>query len=193
MTGMTAITVQRFVDTYAPDAGVRKPGEAFLSYARDNAPHELVELWTEHGLGFYGEQRIAVVDPSVWSPVLQAWLGDARSVPFAVTSFGHVYHVEGDGQVQCLDPHFLSNTFVAPDVVGFFNDHLPSNSSHLADLEGPRGGARTKFGELAEGEIYYFTPPLSLGGRVAPDTLDKGAGVEHLLHIHRETATQRQG
>lgn len=191
MSHMT-ITVQRFVDTYAPDADVRVPGRAFLAYAAANAPAELVELWTEHGIGFYGQQRLALVDPAVWSPVLQRWLGsDVKSIPFAVTSFGHVYHVEGDGPVQCLDPHFVSNTFVAPDVVGFFNDHLPSPTSHLADLEGPRGGGRAKFGDLAENEIYCFDPPLSLGGQVGPDSLAKANGLDKLVEIHEATAARR--
>ena len=186
------ITVQRFLDSYAPDPDVRVPGRAFLEYAAANAPAELVELWTRHGLGFYGQQRLALVDPAQWSPVLQRWLGsDVRSFPFAVTSFGHVYHVEGDGPVQCLDPHFLTNNFVAPDVVGFFHDHLPSPQSHLSDLEGPRGGARAKFGDLAEGEIYCFDPPLSLGGQVAPDALAKAAGIEKLIEIHEQTAARR--
>ena len=187
-----SIAVQRFVDTYAPDSDVAVPGRAFLEYAAGHAPQELVELWTAHGLGFYGEQRIALVDPAEWTPVLQRWLGsDVRSIPFAVTSFGHVYHVEGDGPVQCLDPHFVTNNFVAPDVVGFFNDHLPSSSSHLADLEGPRGGARSQFGELDEGQIYCFNPPLSLGGHVGPDTLDLADGIAKLTEIHEGTAANR--
>lgn len=187
-----SITVQRFIDNYAPDSDVQVPGRPFVEYAEQNAPAELVELWSTHGLGFYGEQRIALVDPSQWTPVLQRWLGsDLRSVPFAVTSFGHVYHVEGDGPVQCLDPHFVTNSYVAPDVVGFFNDHLPSATSHLADLEGPRGGARDKFGDLEPGQIYCFNPPLSLGGHVGPDTLDRADGVAKLLEIHQSTAAQR--
>lgn len=192
MSHQGTIVVQRFVDTYAPDGDVQVPSAAFLEYAAQHAPAELVELWSTHGLGFYGQQRLALVDPSAWTPVLQRWLGsDVRSIPFAVTSFGHVYHVEGDGPVQCLDPHFVSNTYVAPDVVGFFNDHLTTSGSHLADLEGPRGGARSKFGDLEAGEIYCFNPPLSLGGTVGPDSLDKADGVAKLVEIHEGTAAQR--
>lgn len=187
------ITVQRFVDTFAPDADVQVPGQAFLEYAHGHAPAELVELWSTHGLGFYGQQRLALIDPGEWMSVLQRWLGnDVRSIPFAVTSFGHVYHVEGDGPVQCLDPHFVTNNYVAPDVVGFFNDHLPSAQSHLSDLEGPRGGARAKFGDLQPGEIYCFTPPLSLGGTVGPDSLDHALGVTKLIEIHQGTAAARR-
>lgn len=177
-----------FVQRFAPDRDVVVPSQDFLAYARDHAPSALVALWAQHGIGFYGEQRIAVVDPGEWTETLQAWLGpDVRSIPFGVTSFGHVYHYDNPGgrdRIQCLDPHFGTNTVVGDDLVAFFNEHLTGPQSHLADLEGPRGGARNKLGPLVEGETYFFEPILALGGQVSPESLAKGDGRAHLQMIH---------
>lgn len=186
------IALAAFVAALPPDPDVEVPDEAFLTYAEGLVPHELVQLWRTHGLGFYGQQRLAIVDPGVWLPALQAWFGSGvTSVPIAVSSFGHLYHVLPDGTVECLDPHFQVNAVVAPDVVTFFNDHLPGPTSHLADLAGPRDGARAKLGPLVAGETYYFTPALVDGGQVSPESLDKGDGVAQLIAIHASAARQR--
>lgn len=178
--------VDRFVERFAPGADVAVPDEVFVDYARDHAPRELVHLWSAYGLGFYGEQRLAVVDPSDWVGVLQEWLGSGvHTIPFAVTSFGHVYHCDIHGVVQCLDPHFQRNEIVARDIDTFFGEHLLGSGSHLNDLEGPRGGARQRFGELQEGECYFFEPPLALGGQVRPDHLAKGEGASYVAGVHR--------
>ncbi len=195
MTGTDGIAVQRFVDVYPPGPDVEVPTRPFLEYAEQHAPATLVELWRAHGLGFYGDRRIALVDPADWSPVLQTWFGpQATSFPFAVTSFGHVYHydrAEGRDRIQCLDPHFQTNAVIPGDLVSFFTGHLPGPTSHLSDLEGPRGGALDKLGELRLGEIYCFTPILALGGQVRPDCLDKADGVRHLQDIHRQVRAQK--
>ena len=139
------------------------------------------------------QQELQLVDPAVWTPVLQEWFGvGVASIPFAVTSFGHVYHLDEDGRVQCLDPHFLTNLVVAESADEFFAEHLVGPSSHLADLRGPHQGARTKLGLLGEGELYSFTPMLPLGGTVSPEALTKGDGVQHALLTHRMVREQRQ-
>lgn len=177
-----------FLQQFGPDPDVVTPSPEFLSYAESKVPQALVQLWRDQGLGFYGEQRIAIVDPGEWMGTLQTWLGaDVASIPFAVTSFGHVYHYDSAGgrdRIQCLDPHFGTNVVIGHDLVAFFNEHLPGPQSHLTDLEGPRGGARAKLGPLAEGETYFFEPILALGGQVSPDSLAKGDGRAHLEMIH---------
>ena len=184
--------VDRFVERYAPDADARVPEPVFLDYAHEHAPAELIHLWGAYGIGFYGAQRLAIVDPGRWLPALEAWLGaGVESLPFAVTSFGHVYHVGPDGAVQCLDPHFQSNEVVAADLDSFFGDHLLGDASHLADLEGPRGGGRHKFGELHPGECYYFEPPIALGGQVRPDHLAKGDGAAYVEQVHRDILAEQ--
>ncbi|AKU17374.1 T6SS immunity protein Tdi1 domain-containing protein [Luteipulveratus mongoliensis] len=189
--------LQGFVTALPPDADVARPSQEFLSYAEGRVPGALIGLWRDRGIGFYGEQRVAIVDPGQWIGVLQTWLGSGvRSVPVAVTSFGHIYHydkADGQDRIQCLDPHFQSNTVVTRDVNEFFNGHLAGGTSHVADLEGPRGGARQKLGPLAEGEIYYFNPMLALGGTVSPDSLAKGNGVEHLRQIHQMVGQAHRG
>ena len=96
----------------------------------------------------------------------------------------------GRDRIQCLDPHFRANSVVPGDLVAFFNDHLPGPSSHLRDLEGPRGGARDALGELSRGEIYYFAQPIGLGGQVRPDNFAKGNGPSHLRQIHEQLRAQ---
>lgn len=182
--------LEPFVQQYQPDPDATRPGAEFLRYAQQYAPASLVQLWDRHGLGFYGGQRLAVVDPGEWMHVLQVWLGeDVQSYPIAVTSFGHVYHLDADPdseRVQCLDPHFQTNTVVARDLDEFFNVHLLGSDSHIADLEGPRGGARSKLGKLEEDEIYAFDPILALGGSVSPDSLVKREGPDHLVEIYQK-------
>lgn len=183
-----------FVESFVPDADVVIPGEPFLDYGREHAPAVLNRLWAEHGVGFYGQQRIAIIDPGEWMSVLRTWLGeDVTSFPFAVTSFGHLYHydqVDGRDRVQCLDPHFQTNTVVADDLGAFFDEHLPGQDSHVTDLEGPRGGALSILGPLESGEIYFFDPILALGGQVSPGHLAKGNGPEHLRTIHEKVLQQ---
>lgn len=182
--------IERFVERFPADADVQRPDAVFLDYASDHAPAELVDLWHDHGIGFYGEQRVAVVDPAEWQPALQEWLGrSVASFPIAVTSFGHIYHTDHSGTVQVLDPHFQTNEIVARSIDEFFGEHLVGPASHVADLEGPRGGGRQQFGDLAEGECYYFEPPLALGGQVRPDTLAKGDGVDYVVGVHRAMLT----
>lgn len=183
------IALQPFVDAYPPDPDVRVPEEAFLAYGVAHFPEALIELWRVHGLGFYGDQQIALVDPGAWTDSLQTWLGaDVTSIPFAVTSFGHIYHydhVDGADRIQCLDPHFQNNVVIPGDLTSFFNEHLPSRASHLADLRALRQGARQAKGALAADEIYFFTPMLALGGQVRQENLDKGNGQVHLDIIHQ--------
>lgn len=187
--------VRRFVQAFPPDADTQVPSLQFLEYAEGRLPDALVELWRAYGLGFYGEQAVAIVDPSRWIPVLQTWLGnDTQRIPFAVTSFGHLYHyqrVDGEDSIECLDPHFQNNLAIDGDMAQVLGEHLPGEYSHPRDLAGPHGGARQRKGALHAGEIYFFTPILALGGRVHPDNLDRGDGVEHLLLVHAEVGEQR--
>lgn len=183
--------LEGFCARYAPSE-VTPVGSAFAQYAEGRLPAALVELYTRHGIGWYGRQELLLVDPGEWMPVLQTWFGPGvASIPFAVTSFGHLYHVDEDGHVECLDPHFLSNVVVAGSVEEFFTEHLLSGESHVSDLRGPHQGARTKLGPLGTGELYYFTPMLPLGGTVSPEALTKGNGVQHALLTHRMVREQR--
>lgn len=173
-----------FTERFVP-ADVAAVSPAFLAYARTRLPRVLTDLYTSHGLGWYGDQELLLVDPGEWMPVLQTWLGaDVDSVPVAVTSFGHVYHVDALGRVECLDPHFVTNTVVADSVEQFFNEHLLGEKCHVADLRGPRRGAEAKCGRLEDGELYYFDPILPLGGQVSPDSLAKGDGVAQEIAAH---------
>lgn len=191
----TGAAVRRFVEAFPPGAGARVPSLSYCEYAEGRLPNALVELWRSYGLGFYGEQALAIVDPGHWVPALQTWLGpDTKRIPFAVTSFGHIYHyeyIDGRETIQCLDPHFQNNVDIDGDMEQLLGDHLPGEQSHPRDLSGPHGGARQRKGELDDGEIYFFNPILALGGRVHPDNLDRGDGVAHLKSIHEKVGQQR--
>lgn len=176
--------VDTFVARY-PATDVRPVTSDFLEYAQERLPEPLVELYRRYGLGWFGNQDLQLVDPARWLRVIQAWFGpSAATIPVAVTSFGHLFHVDAAGQVQCLDPHFLANTVVASDLDEFFGTYLLSETSHLADLRGPHQGAIAKLGSLDAGELYAFEPALPLGGTVTPDTLVKDDAVARALRTH---------
>jgi|SRR5579875_1895470 len=191
-----ANAVQPFIDTFPPDAGTRVPSDDFVAYGETRLPEALIELWRAHGLGWYGGSRVALVDPGAWMPTLQTWFGSGvGSIPFAVTSFGHVYHfdrVDGHDRIQCLDPHFQHNVVVSEDGTTFFSEHLTGSNSHPADLRELHKASIAAKGELGENEIFYFEPILALGGKVNLDNLGKGDGPEHVSDIHRQIATSRQ-
>lgn len=191
-----ANAVQQFIDTFPPDAGARIPSEEFVAYGETRVPDAVITLWRTRGLGWYGGSRIALVDPAAWMPTLQAWFGpDVESIPFAVTSFGHVYHfdrVDGHDRIQCLDPHFQHNVVVSEDGTTFFTEHLTGSASHPADLRELHKASIAARGELGEDEIFYFEPILALGGRVNLDNLQKGNGPEHVADIHRRIAASRR-
>lgn len=191
-----ASAVQPFVDTFPPDAGTRVPDADFITYGEAQLPSALIELWRAHGLGWYGGGRLALVDPGTWMPVLQTWFGPSvTSIPFAITSFGHLYHYDrpgGSDRIQCLDPHFQHNAVVAEDATSFFREHLIGSTSHLADLRELHKAARDAQGELGQDEIFYFEPILALGGQVNLDNLQKGNGPEHVTDIHRRLAPRHQ-
>lgn len=190
-----ANTVQPFIDTFPPDAGTRTPSADFIEYGRSRLPEALIELWEAHGLGFYGGGRLALIDPATWTPTLQTWFGpNIGSIPFAVTSFGHIYHydrVDGRERIQCLDPHFQHNAVVAEDGTSFFTEHLTGSSSHPADLRELHKAAWDARGELATDEIFYFEPILAFGGQVSIDNLQKGNGPAHVSEIHQRVAERQ--
>lgn len=190
-----ANAVQPFTDTFPPDAGARVPNDDFIAYGEGQLPSALIGLWRDHGLGWYGGGRVALVDPGTWMPVLQTWFGSGvTSTPFAVTSFGHVYHYDrtaGRDRIQCLDPHFQHNAVVAEDGTGFFVEHLTGSTSHLSDLRELHKAAVQAQGELGEDEIFYFEPILALGGQVNLDNLKKGNGPQHVTDIHRQVAASQ--
>lgn len=190
------IAVQPFIDTFPPDAGTRAPTDDFIAYGEERLPAALIELWRAHGLGWYGGGRLALIDPGAWMSTMQTWFGSAvSSIPFAVTSFGHVYHydrLDGRDRVQCLDPHFQHNAVVAEDATAFFSEHLTGSNSHPADLRELQKAAVGAQGGLGTDEIFYFEPILALGGQVNLDNLKKGNGPAHLAEIHRRVAASRQ-
>lgn len=189
------MTTEAFLQAFPADDDVRQVEGPFLDYAREHVPAVLADLWEHHGLGWYGQQRLKLVDPAEWMPVLAVWIGaDSPNVPFAISSFGHIYHYEitpTGVSVQVLDPHFANNEVVADDLAHFFNVHLAYEQSHLRDLEAPRAGAQAKFGQLANAEVYAFEPPIALGGQVSPDTLVKTVGPNYVGRVHQELAEQR--
>lgn len=157
------LALRSFIKTHPPSRQVSPaPGELISAY-QGILPDSLLELWRRKGLGFYGENQLALIDPRPWQAVLDRWIvspPDAvKRIPIALTPFGVLLYYRKltgtDEDVAFIDPVSRATDELAWSLDDFFNRFLCREAS-LAGLIPPAlvQSARRECGPLAPGEVY---------------------------------------
>lgn len=160
---MISLALLPFLQAHPPHARNHPASAELIEGYRDRLPDSLLALWQEAGLGFYGQRRIALIDPRVWQPVLDRWIAsppdDARRIPIALTPFGAILYYrklsDTEEDVAILDPHGKAMQVLAWQLDEAFNEVLcdPQSLDPLIP-PGMLEVAEHEHGPLAAGEIY---------------------------------------
>ena len=106
--------LQTFINKFSVDqAGNTVSFETVKKY-QAYLPEALLELWQNHGFGFYGNGLLQIINPELYQDVLWSWLmkdqPDMTRLPIAISAFGLVFYYrllseDGDEDVSFIDPH----------------------------------------------------------------------------------------
>ncbi|MDP9898476.1 GAD-like domain-containing protein [Variovorax ginsengisoli] len=157
------LILQDFVKTHPPSRQC-VPASRELIRAYDGIlPPSLLDLWRRKGLGFYGDQQLALIDPRLWQPVLDRWIispPDAvRRIPIALTPLGVLLYYRKltpvDEDVAFIDPVSKKTGELAWSLDEFFNQVL-CKQELLEEIVSPAlaQSARQQCGALVNGEVY---------------------------------------
>ncbi|MEB2844666.1 hypothetical protein GAO09_28325 [Rhizobiales bacterium RZME27] len=161
--------LHKFTRKHPPSRQVTPaPAERIESY-RDILPASLLELWQRKGFGFYGNRQLALIDPSIWQPVLDRWIisppGAAVRVPIAMTPFGILLYyrrlTDTEEDVAYFDPVSKETDVLTWKLDDFFNGFL-CDTRALESLipAATEKIAREENGLLATGEAYEINQML---------------------------------
>ncbi|GKQ45921.1 hypothetical protein PSTH1771_01640 [Pseudomonas syringae pv. theae] len=157
------LQLQAFIHAHPPHADNQHPDAHLLARYRDLLPEALLELWSEHGLGYYGERRLWLLNPDDWQFVLDQWIQHiddaARRVPILMTPFGTLIYYCKQGE----DDESISALSVVEQNISGLGHNLPVCFNYLftneAWLDEWAGLADIEYikqtkGALTAGEIY---------------------------------------
>jgi hypothetical protein len=177
----------KFIKTFAPDEKCISLDKKIIKKFKKVAPETLVNLWSNNGIGKYGNGILEIINPEVYRPTLELWLGKKvpNYVPIAISSFGNLYYyrklTEEDEDVCVIDPNYRSINTCVWSLESFFNEYLINNKTILNGLRNKLfKNAIKKLGKLEIDEIFYFEPALCIGGSENIENINKGNAIIHL-------------
>lgn len=177
---------ENFINSYLPNESCRSLSTETISKFNNIAPDILLNLWSNNGVGKYGNGIVEIINPEDYQMVLEMWLGKAvpNYIPFMISGFGHLFYyrklTEEDEDVICLNPHYKKTFNCSWDINTFFNSFLLSEDiiQTLLKRELFFKGVE-KVGKLNDGEILFFEPALCLGGSEELKYINKGNAIIH--------------
>ena len=187
--------LQTFINKFSVDqAGNTVSFETVKKY-QAYLPEALLELWQNHGFGFYGNGLLQIINPELYQDELWSWLmkdePDMTRLPIAISAFGLVFYYrllseDGDEDISFIDPHNSDIGVTAWSLTDFFNDWICDDEIIEQFLEkSALAKAQTQYGKLAENQMYCYLPALRLGGRASDLNLDKGDAATHLDFLYQ--------
>jgi len=187
--------LQTFINKFSVDqAGNTVSPETVKKY-QAYLPEALLELWQNHGFGFYGNGLLQIINPELYQDVLWSWLmkdqPDMARLPIAISAFGLVFYYrvlseEGDEDISFIDPHNSDIGVTAWSLTDFFNDWICDDEIIEQFLEkSALAKAQTQYGKLTDNQMYCYLPALRLGGRASDLNLDKGDAATHLDFLYQ--------
>ena len=187
--------LQTFIDKFSVDqAGNTVSFETVKKY-QAYLPEALLELWQNHGFGFYGNGLLQIIHPELYQDVLWSWLmkdqPDMTRLPIAISAFGLVFYYrllseDGDEDISFIDPHNSDIGVTAWSLTDFFNDWICGDEIIEQFLEkSALAKAQTQYDKLSDNQMYCYLPALRLGGRASDLNLDKGDAATHLDFLYQ--------
>lgn len=165
----TSVQLSVFTQAHPPHPSNIRPGAEWLERYASLVPQALLELWQTHGLGYYGELRLWLVDPAPWELVLNKWLSNSddgvQRIPFLMTPLGILLYYRqddtGEETVSAIDIFERDVWVVAENFVEFFNTAL-TEAYWLDELIPPEDleRAKARAGQLEPGQIYTLDQTL---------------------------------
>lgn len=158
-----------------------------------------MEYWKNYGWGGYKDGLFGIINPSAFTPVVDAWLAGSAAQDrdvyhaFARTAFGELFlWGEKTGQTVTISPldgiiYFYPDDkrlLTRPDsaIASFFSDQSPDDLDFEDEKEKPLfKKSNKKLGKLKHDEMYGFEPALCIGGMPCIENLAKVKIIEHLL------------
>ncbi len=146
------------------------------------------------GATLFGDGLFFLVDPAAWQQTLSDWLlGPIEErYPIGRSAFGDLFDYRDLGtetiagsetkieDVSRSDPHRPRAEVCAWSLKGFFDDYL--GTAEAEALRKPLFEAAVKrLGRPSGNDGFYFVPALVLGGSDAPEHVEQGDVMVHLL------------
>jgi hypothetical protein len=187
----TKMQLDEFTTKYKPTDAIIANDELVKRYS-EKVPSALIELWKTKGFGKYNDGIIEIVNPEDFKGDLERTLGKEvpNYVPIAIGAFGDLFYYrklsDTEEDVCLFDPHFRKIHVCCWSLTEFFNAFLCDEEIINRNLSKALFEAATKkLGKLKNGEIFFFTPALALGGTPTIEYVDKGN-----CHVHLEILFQ---
>ncbi|MBI5256104.1 MAG: DUF1851 domain-containing protein [Burkholderiales bacterium] len=168
------LALQPFIDAHPPSPTVVPAPPELIERYRRLLPDAMLALWADHGLGFFGDGLVQLINPDDYRRNLNAWLmrdeDDPTRLPIALSGLGLVLYYrrlsdDGDEDVCYLDPHTSECDVLSWSLEECFNDLLCNPQVLRDSLDAPMmREAAARLGPLRHGEIYSYEPALRLGG-----------------------------
>lgn len=166
----TDLQLQAFINAHPPHDENQRPAPQLLARYEELLPDPLLELWSKHGLGYYGERRLWLLNPDDWQFALDQWLKNtndgAQRIPILMTPFGTlVYYCKrsnDDESISALDIIERDISELDHDTRFFFNK-LFTNEEWLNDFicSATFEHLKQTKGALTSGEVFQKDHNLS--------------------------------
>lgn len=188
---MTSIA-ESLARTFGEPRDARRVSDAALAKFQGVLPDALLDAWRTAGWCGFGEGLVWLTNPEEfrgplgeWTPLLEEWGVGPDAHVILRGAFGHLY-LWLDGHVWSFDPLGHPGGGGVSKVTAelpFFVEELLAMPklqekillSHLLP------DAIVRNGPIGYGEAYTFAPVPALGGKIAVESIGKGALREYLV------------
>lgn len=158
-----------------------------IGYYRGRLPEKLVEYWSEHGWGGYGESIFWLVDPQQYEPVVTSWLDGTQLAEYdnyhliARSAFGDL-HLWGERsgfslEITSISSHytFYKTDFSASQLDNHLQGFILSKEVEWNDFNDLFKPALKELGQLNHDEMYGFSLPSCWAAQINSSSWRKSA------------------
>lgn len=159
----------------------KRVDKELINEYKELLPTELLNVWEQYGFGSLLNGYLKIINPKDYIEVLEdSYYASSKAIPIMVTGFGDLIIWKENRYIMMLKYKELDSECIASTMKWFWGDLLDKNYTddyfELKQYE----KAVAKYGKLAYGECFGYTPLLGLGGSKKIANLDKVTIREHI-------------